>query len=146
MGETYGSSLPLQVPMANTPSYTPIADGMIAELGLMDLDGGSTTHHPEGPTTPPPRHRKSAPPTRRKHPNPPSLPRGPTFPAGVMARGEGGRQTEFQRKSQSHPYPSPPMHHQSFPVLLKGGRVLWCVGVVKEPGYISQIWTSQHFV
>jgi hypothetical protein len=140
-GKPTGPQSHPQVPMANTPSYTSIADGMIADLGRIDLDGGTQPTTQKAPPAPPPRHRKSETPTPRKRPTPPSLPevQHPRPGAWSGEKGEGKQSPKGSEGNVSHTHTHPHLCTTNHSRSLEGGRVLWYVGAVKEPGYISQI-------
>ena len=72
----------------------PFGDGMIADLGLMDLDGGSTTHHPEGQTNTTPK----APEVRTPNTSETSNPTVVAPRANIPGRGHGkGRRGKANR-------------------------------------------------
>jgi hypothetical protein len=146
VGETYGSSLPPTGANGQHPIVHPHRRRHDCRIGANGFGRGEHNappgrphqHHPQGTRSPHPQHLGNVQPHRR-------CPEGQHSRPGAWS-GEKGEGKQSSKGKLSHPLPIPTYAPPIIPRPLEGGRVLWYVGVVKEPGYTSQIWTSQHFV
>jgi hypothetical protein len=108
--------------MANTPSYTPIADGMIAELGRMDLDGENTTHHPEGPTSTTPKAPEVRTPNTSETSNPTVVAPRANIPGRGHGQGRRGKANRVPNEKSVTPIPIPTYAPPIIPRPLEGGK------------------------